>query len=178
MASLNSIMLIGHAGKDPEVRTFEGGNKIATFSLAVSERYTDRNGQSQENTEWFSIIFNGKQAELVEKVVKKGSLLYIGGKIRTRKWTDQQGQQHSQTEVIGLSIQFLDKQQNIQSGTQMATPTVPSRPQYQAPAPQQFSPAPARQTPPTPPAPPQYQAPAPQYPPQYQPQDDGPDLPF
>lgn len=169
MASLNSVSLIGRVGKDPEVRTFEDGNKIATFTLATSEKYTDRNGQPQEATEWHNIVFNNRLADLAEKHIKKGSLIYVGGKIKTRSWQDQQGQKRYQTEIIGLSVQLLDsKQQGAPQGPQMGAPAHPNTTAYANP-PQM----------PTPPLPPQYQAPAPAYPPQptYG-QPSQPDLPF
>ena len=162
MASLNSVNLIGRVGKDPEVRNFEGGNKLATFTLATDESYTDRAGQRQEATEWHNIVLNGRLADIAEKYVRKGSMLYIGGKIKTRSWQDQQGQKHYQTEIVGLQLQLLDKREA------QPQPQAPAQPAYQAPAP-----APTYQAP----APPQYQqpAPAPQYappaqPPQYPPQ--------
>lgn len=161
MASLNSVSLIGRVGKDPEVRTFEGGNKIATFALATSEKYTDRNGQTQETTEWHNIVLNGRLTDIAEKYIKKGSLIYVGGRIKTRSWQDQQGQKHYQTEIVGLSLQLLDqRQQDAPKGPQMGAPARPNTTPY--PNPPQMS---------APPAPPQYQAPAPAYPPQ-------PDLPF
>ena len=171
MASLNSVSLIGRVGKDPEVRTFDGGNKIASFTLATSEKYTDRNGQSQEATEWHNVVFNNKLADLAEKYIKKGSLLYVGGKIKTRSWQDQQGQKRYQTEIVGLSVQLLDSRPEASNNTQVATTT--HRPtQSHAP---QFQP----QAPIAPPTPPQYKSPAPMYhaQPQYGPVD-GPDLPF
>lgn len=152
MASLNSVNLIGRVGKDPEVRNFEGGNKLATFTLATDESYTDRSGQRQEATEWHNIVLNGRLADIAEKYVRKGSMLYIGGKIKTRSWQDQQGQKHYQTEIVGLQLQLLDKRE-AQPQAQAQAPA-PVRPAYNQPAP-----------------PPQYQQPAPQYaPPAPQPQ--------
>lgn len=179
MASLNSVNLIGRVGKDPEVRNFEGGNKLATFTLATDESYTDRAGQRQEATEWHNIVLNGRLADIAEKYVRKGSMLYIGGKIKTRSWQDQQGQKHYQTEIVGLQLQLLDKRE----AQPQAPAPAPAQPAYQAPAP-----APTYQAP----APPQYQQPAPQQyappaQPQYGPQpgyapqygaQEGPDLPF
>lgn len=175
MASLNSVNLIGRVGKDPEVRNFEGGNKLATFTLATDESYTDRAGQRQEATEWHNIVLNGRLADIAEKYIRKGSMLYIGGKIKTRSWQDQQGQKHYQTEIVGLQLQLLDKRE--------AQPQAPAQ-TYQRPAPQ--APVPTQYQQPAPPPAPQYAPPAqpqPQYPPQggYAPQygqDEGPDLPF
>lgn len=169
MPSLNLCQFIGHVGADPEIRTFDNGNKIATTRIAVSERYTDRNNQSQERTEWISLVFNGKLADLAEKYVRKGSTIYVSGKWHNREWQDQSGNKRQNTELTVLTLQLLDKRE---AQTQSTYRPAASAPQYQQPAP-----APQYQQPAPPPAT-QYQAPAPQYPPQYQPQDNGQDLPF
>lgn len=169
MASLNSVNLIGRVGKDPEVRTFDGGNKLATFTLATDESYTDRSGQRQGATEWHNIVLNGRLADIAEKYIRKGSMLYIGGKIKTRSWQDQQGQKRYQTEIVGLQLQLLDKREaQPQAQPTYQQPDPPRQPSRPAPAPQ------------APPAPPQY-APQPQYapaPPQGYQSNEGPDLPF
>lgn len=181
MASLNSVNLIGRVGKDPEVRTFDGGNKLATFTLATDESYTDRSGQRQEATEWHNIVLNGRLADVAERFVRKGSMLYIGGKIKTRSWQDQQGQKHYQTEIVGLQLQMLDKrgEQNATAQPQAQAPARPQAPAYNQPAPppQYQQPAPPQYAPPAQPQP-QYgpqpgYAPAPAYNP-----NDGQDLPF
>ena len=146
MASLNRVDLIGRVGKDPEVRTFENGNKIATFTLATSESYTDRNGERRELTEWHNIVLNGKLADLTQ-YFHKGSQLYISGKIRSRSWDDQNGQKRYQTEIHALTMQLLDPRQTTEHQvTQAAAQTYaqqipqtppPPAPQYQQPAPQQ-----------------------------------------
>ena len=167
MATLNKVFLIGRVGKDPEVRQFDGGNKVANFTLATDESYTDRNGQRQTATEWHNLVLNGKLADIAEQYVHKGSMLYIEGKIRTRSWQDQQGNKHYQTEVVGLGMQLLDpKPQAAAPAPQPAAPQYQQapapRPQY-APQPQAPAPAPAPQ--PQYNAYPQYQqAPAPQAP--------------
>lgn len=107
MASLNQVHLIGRVGKDPETRQFDNGNKICTFSLATSEVYTNGQGERKENTEWHSIVLNNKLADL-SQYIRKGSQVYVGGKIRTRKWTDNQGNDRYQTEVVGTTVQLLD----------------------------------------------------------------------
>ena len=85
-------MLIGNAGKDPEVRHLEGGSLLARFSLATTERYKDKNGELQELTEWHNIVCWRSLAERAEKFVKKGSQLYIEGRLRSRNWEDKNGQ--------------------------------------------------------------------------------------
>lgn len=172
MPSLNLCQFIGHVGADPEVRTFDNGNKIATTRIAVSERFTDRNNQQQERTEWVGLVFGNKLAELAEKYIKKGSAIYVSGKWHTREWQDQAGNKRQSTELTVTAMQLLDKREQ----------TAPARPAYpaQAPAPgyQQPAPAPAPGYAPSPVYPPQpaYQAPpAPPVPPapQYAPQPQG-----
>ena len=109
MAYLNQVQLIGEVGNDPEVRTLQGGAKVASFRLATTERYKDRDGNQKEQTEWHSItVWNGK-ADFVEKYVKKGNNLFISGKLTTRQWTDQQGNKRYSTEVVADNIQMLDR---------------------------------------------------------------------
>lgn len=114
--SLNKVMLIGNVGKDPEVRYLEsnpqnpGNNaKVASFPLATSERYRDRNGEQRENTEWHNIVVWRGNADVVEKYVHKGTQLYIEGKLRTRQWTDQTGNKRYTTEVVADTLQLLGK---------------------------------------------------------------------
>ena len=101
--SINKVILIGRLGKDPEVRSFQNGGKVVNFSLATSETWNDRaSGERKEKTDWHNIVIkNEKIGEIAEKYLKKGSSVYIEGKIETRKWTDQaSGQDKFTTEVI------------------------------------------------------------------------------
>ena len=112
--SLNKVMLIGNVGKDPEIRYLEGnstsGNaKVATFPLATSERYRDRNGNLQENTEWHNIVAWRNLADVIEKNVKKGTQIFIEGKLHTRSWTDQSGNKRYTTEIVADNLQLLGK---------------------------------------------------------------------
>lgn len=172
MASLNKLQFIGNAGADPEVRSFDNGNKIAQVRLAVSERYTDRNGQVQTLTEWIPLVFNGKLADIAAQYIVKGSSIYVEGRWKTRKWTDQQNVEHTQVEMRVDTLQLLSPRPQAQAQAPQAQRTAPA----QAPAPQ-YPAAPQYQKP----AAPQY-APAPQYPatPQPEAQSEGndPDLPF
>ncbi len=165
MPSLNLCQFIGHVGADPEVRTFDSGNKIATTRIAVTERFIDRNNQQQERTEWISIVFNGKLADLAEKYIRKGSTIYVSGKWHNREWQDQAGNKRTSTELTVLQMQLLDKREQ----------TAPARPAYpaQAPASGYQQPAPAPQYAPQP----QYQAPAPPPQPTYM-QQASDDFPF
>ena len=110
--SLNKVMLIGNVGRDPEVRYLDGNSpnaKVATFTLATTERYRDRNGELRENTEWHNIVAWRNTADVVEKFVKKGTQLYIEGRLRTRSSDDQSGNKKYTTEVIADNLQLLGK---------------------------------------------------------------------
>jgi single-strand DNA-binding protein len=112
MASLNKVQLIGNVGNDPDIRNVQGGAKTASFRLATTTRYKDRNGTQQEDTEWHNItVWNGR-AEFVEKYIRKGAELYIEGKIRTRQWTDQSGNKRFTTEIVADNIQILMDRRN------------------------------------------------------------------
>lgn len=101
MSSLNKACLIGNVGKDPEIRSMNGGDKVANFSIATSESWKDRNtGERKERTEWHRVVVWGALAEVVEKYVSKGDKLYVEGKIQTRKWTDQSGVEKYSTEIV------------------------------------------------------------------------------
>jgi single-strand DNA-binding protein len=100
MSSLNKVTLIGRLGKDPEVRNFQNGGKVVNFSLATSERWKDRDGNQKEKTEWHNIaVTNEKLADIAERYLRKGSLVYIEGQMQTRKWQDQSGNDRYSTEV-------------------------------------------------------------------------------
>jgi len=105
--SVNLCIFIGNVGNDPDIRTIGENAKVASFRLAVTERYKDRNGELKENTEWVNISAWNKTADIVERFVKKGSLLYIEGKLATRKWTDKDGNERFTTEVKADGIQLL-----------------------------------------------------------------------
>ena len=126
--SLNRVMLIGRCGKDAEVRTV-GDNKVASFTLATTEKYKDRNGQLQENTEWHNIVIWGKLAEVAEKYVQKGSQLFIEGKIKTEKYSGNDGVEKYTTKVYASSMQLLGSKQDGQSAPASA-PAPQQRPQY------------------------------------------------
>lgn len=111
MASLNKVTLIGNVGKDPEIKTFASGNKVANITLATTERYKDRNGEQKEETEWHSVQAFGKLADVVERFVHKGSLLYLDGKIRTRSY-EADGRTMYRTEILADHIQMLDRREN------------------------------------------------------------------
>ena len=100
--SVNKVILVGNLGRDPEIRSFQNGGRVANLSIATSENWKDRaTGERKEKTEWHRVaIFNDRLVEVVEKYLKKGSKVYIEGQLETRKWTDQQGQERYTTEVV------------------------------------------------------------------------------
>lgn len=106
---LNRVTLVGHLGRDPEVRRLENGTPVGKFSIATTESYKDTNGEWQNQTEWHDIIVWRAQAEQAEKVLKKGSLVYIEGKLTHRKWTDKNGIERYTTEIVASSFRGLDK---------------------------------------------------------------------
>ncbi|CAN5220898.1 hypothetical protein BH09BAC1_BH09BAC1_23380 [soil metagenome] len=110
MRGLNKVTLIGHLGKDPEVTYLEGGIARARFSLATSESYNDKQGNRVDQTEWHDITFWRKQAEIAEKYLKKGSLIYLEGRLRSRSWEDN-GVKKYATGVEGLTFIMLDKKE-------------------------------------------------------------------
>jgi len=107
MAGVNKVILVGNLGKDPELRYTPGGQAVATFSLATTERRTDKNCQRQEKTEWHNIVAFGKTAELINQYLKKGRSCYLEGKIQTRSWDDKDGVKKYKTEIVVNVVQFL-----------------------------------------------------------------------
>lgn len=105
--SVNKVILIGHVGKDPEVKHLDGGVTVAKFSLATNETYTDKSGQKVNHTEWHNIVVWRGLAETVEKYVKSGKLLYIEGKLKTTSYDDKDGNKRYTTNVVCESFRFL-----------------------------------------------------------------------
>lgn len=119
--ALNKVMLIGNAGKNPEVRHLESGVVKANFTLATSERYRDRNtGETKEQTEWHNIVCWRTLAEVAEKYVKKGTQLYIEGKITSRQYTDQTGASRTITEIVADNLQLLGRRADSDEASQPA----------------------------------------------------------
>ena len=116
MAGVNKVILLGNLGKDPEVRTLEGGAKLARFSIATSESYTDRStGEKHTQTEWHNVVVWRGLAETAEKYLKKGDKIYIEGKLRTRSYEDQQGVTKYSTEIIANNFVMLGGARNDSS---------------------------------------------------------------
>ena len=153
--SLNKVMLIGNVGRDPEVRYLDGnsGNaKVATFTLATTERYRDRNGETRENTEWHNIVAWRGNADVAERFIRKGTQLFIEGRIRTRSWDDQTGNKRYTTEIIVDNLQLLGKKSDNPGGQQGGYQAPAQQPQYgqqaySQPAQPAYNPQPAVQQP-------------------------------
>lgn len=106
--SVNKAILIGRLGKDPELRYTQSGKAVATFSLATSERWTGQDGQKQESTTWHNIVVWGRQAEVVKEYMKKGSQIYIEGRISNRSYDDKEGNKKYISEIVAQNFTFLD----------------------------------------------------------------------
>ena len=109
MAGVNKVILIGNLGKDPEVRYLDSGVAVANFSLATTENYKNKEGERVSQTEWHNIVLWRGLAEVAEKWLKKGSSVYVEGKIRNRKWEDKEGNTRYTTEILGDNITMLGK---------------------------------------------------------------------
>ena len=118
MAYMNKVMLIGNVGRDPEIRTTTTGTKKVSFSLATSQKYKDAAGEYKEKTQWHNIVCWGKLGDLVEKMVFKGSSLFIEGELSYRKWEDLNGVQKTITEINGNNFQILGARTNEQKRDQ------------------------------------------------------------
>lgn len=109
MRGVNKVILVGTLGKDPETKTFPNGGSITNFSIATSESWTDKNsGERKEQTEWHRIVLHNRLGEIAQQYLRKGSKVYIEGSLRTRQWTDQNGQERYTTEIRGDQMQMLD----------------------------------------------------------------------
>ena len=108
MASVNKVILLGNLGRDPETRyTADGGTAICNIAVATSRRYKNSQGELQEETEWHRVVFFGRQAEVAQTYLRKGNPVYIEGRLRTRRWQDQEGKDRYQTEIICETMQLL-----------------------------------------------------------------------
>ena len=114
MASVNTVIIVGNLGRDPEMRTFPSGDSVANVTIATTDRWRDKNtGENREATEWHRVVFNGKLAEIAGQYLRKGSQVYVEGSLRTRKWTDQAtGQERYATEIRADSMQMLGSRQS------------------------------------------------------------------
>ncbi len=114
MASVNKVIIVGNLGRDPEVRTFPSGDRVANVTIATTDKWKDKqSGEMREATEWHRVVFNGRLAEIVEQYLRKGSQVYVEGSLRTRKWTDQSGQDKYSTEIRADQMQMLGSRQGM-----------------------------------------------------------------
>jgi single-strand DNA-binding protein len=105
--SVNKAILVGRLGRDPETRYTGGGQAVANFSVATDETYKDRNGEKQKRTEWHKIVVWGKLAEIAQQYLKKGSLIFIEGRIQSREWQDKEGQKRTSFEIVANNFRML-----------------------------------------------------------------------
>jgi len=116
MASVNKIIIVGNLGRDPEVRTFPSGDRVANVTIATTDKWKDKaTGEMKEHTEWHRVVFNGRLAEIAGEYLRKGSQAYVEGSLRTRKYTDKDGNERSITEVRADTLQLLGSRQGMGS---------------------------------------------------------------
>jgi single-strand DNA-binding protein len=109
MASVNKVILVGNVGRDPELRYTQGGQPVASFSIATNERFKDKDGNWKDRTEWHRIVAWARLAEVCGEYLRKGSQVYVEGRIQTRDWEDKEGQKRQTTEIVILSMQMLGR---------------------------------------------------------------------
>ena len=105
--SVNKVILVGRLGRDPETRYTGSGQAVANFSVATDETYKDKAGERQKRTEWHKIVVWGKQAEIAQQYLKKGSLIFIEGRIQSREWQDKEGQKRTSFEIVATNFRML-----------------------------------------------------------------------
>ena len=155
---INKVIIVGNLGNDPEVRYANNGNAIANLSLATSETWKDKNtGENQEKTEWHRVVMFGRLGEIAGEYLKKGSQIYIEGKLQTRKWQDQQGQDRYSTEIVANEMQMLGGRGEMGAGGGSYAPSgqkqQPAGGGFQQQSAQQQQQAPQQQSAPAQPAP-------------------------
>ncbi|HHF3925978.1 TPA: single-stranded DNA-binding protein [Haemophilus influenzae] len=141
MAGINKVIIVGHLGNDPEIRTMPNGDAVANISVATSESWNDRNtGERREVTEWHRIVFYRRQAEICGEYLRKGSQVYVEGRLKTRKWQDQNGQDRYTTEIQGDVMQMLGGRNqnaggygNDMGGAPQSATSQPATPQAEPP---------------------------------------------
>ncbi|RZJ23594.1 MAG: single-stranded DNA-binding protein [Haliea sp.] len=112
MASVNKVIIVGNLGRDPEMRTFPSGDRVANVTIATTDRWKDKQtSEMKEATEWHRVVFNGRLAEIAGEYLRKGSQVYVEGSLRTRKWTDQAGVEKYTTEIRADQMQMLGSRQ-------------------------------------------------------------------
>jgi len=107
MASVNKVILVGNLGRDPETRYTTSGDAVTNIRVATTDTWKDKNGEKQEKTEWHTVVFFGRQAEIAGEYLKKGKQVYVEGRLQTRKWQDKEGQDRYTTEIVAERMQML-----------------------------------------------------------------------
>ena len=128
MASVNKVILVGNLGGDPDIRYMPNGDAVANINLATTDSWKDKNGKKQERTEWHRVVFFRKLAEIVAEYLKKGSQVYVEGRLQTRKWQDKDGQDRYTTEVVADRQQMLGGVKSDAEAVQEAKPMVKPAP--------------------------------------------------
>jgi len=111
MASVNKVILVGNLGRDPETRYTTSGDAVTNIRVATTDTWKDKNGEKQEKTEWHTVVFFGRQAEIAGEYLKKGKQVYVEGRLQTRKWQDKEGQDRYTTEIVAERMQMLGSRQ-------------------------------------------------------------------
>ena len=145
MASVNKVILIGNLGRDPETRYMPSGDAMVSLTLATTENWKDKSGEKQERTEWDRVVIFGKLAEIAGEYLKKGSQVYFEGSLRTRKWTNKEGQDQYTTEIVADKMQMLGSRSGgaARMDDDMGGSDVPPPRGGRSPSPQQNQNAPA-----------------------------------
>src|SRR3974390_2305496 len=135
--SVNKVILVGRLGRDPETRYTSGGQAVANFSVATDESYKDRNGERQKRTEWHKIVVWGKEAEIYQQYLKKGSLVFIEGRIQSREWQDKEGQKRTSYEIVATNFRMLGSRADSAGAGASRAPAAPAGGdfEHEAPAP-------------------------------------------
>ncbi|MES1981744.1 MAG: single-stranded DNA-binding protein [Pseudomonadota bacterium] len=142
--SVNKVILVGRLGKDPETRYMTNGEAVTNATLATSENWKDKNGEKQEKTEWHNLVFYRKLAEIAGEYLKKGSQVYIEGKLATRKWQDKEGKDRYTTEIIADQMQMLGSKSGGSSNYEVTERSAEPAAHASSAAPAARKPAPAK----------------------------------
>ena len=119
MASVNKVILVGNLGRDPETRTFPSGDQVCNVTLATTDKWKDKqSGEMREATEWHRLVFNGRLAEIAAQYLRKGSQIYVEGRLKTRKWQDKEGKDRYTTEIIANEMQMLGTRGGDRAGAE------------------------------------------------------------
>ena len=125
---LNKVMIIGHLGKDPEMRYTPSGRPVTTFTVAVSRSWSSADGERHSETEWFNVVAWGNLAEICKQYLTKGQQVYIEGRLQTRRWDDKEGQKHTSVEVVANEMMILGDRREANHGTEEQSMSADSEP--------------------------------------------------